>query len=83
MHLSYISEKYKIILRTTPVFQEELAEFYTHIPMEEIEVIFMNPFTGLNQTIATFRGDRKASMLWDLDHIGRLYDSVEQSFIEL
>lgn len=83
MHLSYIDDKYKVILKTTPIFQAELAEFYNHIPMEELEVTFLNPFTGINQTITAYRGDRKASILWDLDHIGRLYESVEQSFIEL
>lgn len=83
MHLSYIAEKYKIILKTTPLLQPQLTEFYSHIPMREITVKFFNPFTGQSHTIQCYRGDRKASMLFDFDGVGKLYDSVDQSLIEL
>lgn len=83
MHLSYIATKYKIILRTTPLLQPQLTEFYSHIPMREISVKFFNPFTGQFQTIQCYRGDRKVSMLGDWDKFGKLYDEVEQSLIEL
>ena len=83
MRLSYISTKYKIILKTTPLLQQQLVEFYSHIPMREISVKFFNPFTGQYQTINCYRGDRKVSMVGDWKGFGKLYDSVEQSLIEL
>lgn len=83
MHLSYIADKYKIILHTTPVFQQELTEFYSHIPMRAIQVKFFNPFTGQWHTAECYRGDRKAGMLFDFDGVGKLYDEVNQSLIEL
>ena len=83
MHLCYIADKYKIILHTTPLFQQELTEFYTHIPKRAITVKFFNPFTGTYKTIQCYRGDRKANMLFDFNGIGKLYDCVDQSFIEL
>lgn len=83
MRLSYIATKYKIILKTTPILQPQLTEFYSHIPMRSISVNFFNPFTGKWQTIQCYRGDRKVSMLGDWTGFGKLYDSVEQSLIEL
>ena len=83
MRLKYIADKFKIILNTTPVFQEQLTEFYNHIPMREISVKFFNPYTGEYKTIQCYRGDRKTSLIYDFDHIGKLYDSVSQSLIEL
>lgn len=83
MILNYIADKYKIILKTTPLFQQELTEFYSHIPMRTISVKFFNPFTGEYKTIQCYRGDRKASMLFDFNGIGKLYDEVDQSLIEL
>ena len=83
MHLSYIAEKYKIILRTTPVFQQELSEFYLHIPRRAITVRFFNPFTGEWNTVQCYRGDRKVNMIFDFEGVGKLYDEVEQSLIEL
>ena len=83
MHLSYITTKYKIILKTTPILQQQLTEFYSHIPMRAISVKFFNPFTGQWKTVQCYRGDRKASMLGDWNGFGKLYDSVEQSLIEL
>lgn len=83
MHLNYLSDKFKVILKTTPVFQQELIEFYKHIPMREISVKFFNPFTGEWKTIQCYRGDRKVSTLFDFDGFGKLYDEVDQSLIEL
>lgn len=83
MHLNYIATKYKIILKTTPLFQEQLTEFYSKIPRRAISVEFFNPYTGQWQTIQCYRGDRKVSMLFDFDGFGKFYDSVEQSLIEL
>lgn len=83
MKLNYIGTKYKVILKTTPLFQEQLTEFYSKIPRRAISVTFFNPFTGKNKTISVYRGDRKVSMLFDFDGVGKLYDQVDQSFIEL
>lgn len=83
MRLQYIADKYKIILKTTPVLQPQLTEFYSHIPMRAISVKFFNPFTGSWKTIQCYRGDRKVSMLFDFDGVGKLYDEVSQSLIEL
>lgn len=83
MRLNYIGTKYKVILKTTPLFQPMLTEFYSHIPRRAIAVTFFNPFTGQNHTINAYRGDRKVAMLFDLNHVGKLYDAVSQSFIEL
>lgn len=81
--MNYIGTKYKVILKTTPLFQEQLTEFYSKIPRRAISITFFNPFTGENKTISAYRGDRKVSMLFDFDGIGKLYDQVGQSFIEL
>lgn len=83
MKLNYIGTKYKVILKTTPLFQGQLTEFYSKIPRRAISVTFFNPFTGENKTISVYRGDRKVSMLFDFDGVGKLYDQVDQSFIEL
>lgn len=83
MRLSYIATKYKIILKTTPLLQPQLTEFYSHIPMRAISVNFFNPFTGQWQTAQCYRGDRKVSMLGDWKGFGKLYDETEQSLIEL
>ena len=83
MRLNYIGTKYKVILKTTPLFQAQLTEFYSHIPRRAISVTFFNPYTGENKTISAYRGDRKVSMLFDIDCIGKLYDAGSQSLIEL
>lgn len=83
MHLSYIATKYKIILKTTPLLQPQLTEFYSHIPRRAISVKFFNPYTGQWQTIQCYRGDRKVSMLGDWAKFGKLYDETELSLIEL
>lgn len=83
MHLNYIATKYKIVLKTTPAYQAQLTDFYNHIPRRAISVTFFNPFTGADYTMQAYRGDRKLSMLQDQTGIGKLYDSTEQSLIEL
>lgn len=83
MRLNYIGTKHKVILKTTPLFQAQLTEFYSHIPRRAISVTFFNPYTGESKTISAYRGDRKVSMLFDIDCVGKLYDAVNQSLIEL
>ena len=63
--------------------QEEFTNFYNNIPMAQLTVEFFNPYTNQMETHYCYRGDRKASMYWDRPVVGKLYNPVEQSFIEL
>ena len=83
MHLNYIGTKHKIIPKTTPVLQQQLTEFFNHIPRRAISVKFFNPYIGDYETIQCYRGDRKVSMQGDWDRFGKLYDGSELSLIEL
>lgn len=83
MRLNYVNTKYKIILKTTPVMQQQLTEFYNHIPRRAISVRFFNPYTGQWKTIQCYRGDRKVSMLGDWKGFGKLYNETDLSLIEL
>lgn len=83
MRLAYIATKYKIIFKTRPIHQKELEKMYEKLPRRELTVEFLNPFTGTYQTIKCYRGDRKVSMIWDRKYLGKLYEPVSQSLIEL
>lgn len=83
MHLNYIATKYKVILKTSPAYQGQLASFYNSIPRRAISVTFFNPFTNGNYTMQAYRGDRKVTMIQDQEGVDKLYDSTEQSLIEL
>ena len=84
MHYNPIAQKYKIILRTKSLTSEELVDFFSTIKnLKQLSVYFFCPYTGTFKTVNCYRGDRKASMLFDFDGFGKLYDSVEQSLIEL
>jgi len=83
MRLAYIATKYKIIFKTRPIHQKELEKIYEKLPRRELTVEFFNPFTGKYQTIQCYRGDRKTSMKWDRQYLGKLYEPVSQSLIEL
>ena len=83
MRLAYIATKYKIIFKSRPVHQEELEKIYEKLPRRELTVEFFNPFTGKYQTAQCYRGDRKVTMKWDRQYLGKLYEPVSQSLIEL
>lgn len=84
MHLNYIATKHKIVLKTTPVFQGQLTDFYGHLPMREMSVTCFCPFCGRDIAIQCYRGDRKAAMTDDWEGIDKFYEGgVEQSLIEL
>lgn len=83
MRLCYIGTKYKIIFKTRYIHQQELLNIYNNLPRTELSIYFFNPYTGTYQTIQCYRGDRKVSMKWDRLHIGKLYEPVSQSLIEL
>lgn len=83
MRLQYLGQKYKIVLQSRIMFQAELQDMYSKIPMQELTVEFWNPFTGSFKTIQAYRGDRKSQLHWDISGIGKLYEPVSQSLIEL
>lgn len=83
MRLCYIGTKYKIIFKTRYIHQEELKRIYNKLPRRQLSVEFFNPYTGEYQTIQCYRGDRKVSMKWDRQYLGKLYEPVSQSLIEL
>lgn len=83
MRLAYISTKYKIIFKTRYIHQKELERIYDKLPRRQMSVEFFNPYTGTYQTIQCYRGDRKVSMKWDRQYLGKLYEPVSQSLIEL
>lgn len=83
MKLNYLGSKYKIILKTTPAFQTQLTKFFEQLPMTAIYVYFYNPFIGNYSDGYFYRGDRKVTTIYDIQGIGRLYDSTEVSLIEI
>lgn len=83
MRLAYIGTKYKIIFKTRYIHQEELKKIYDKLPRRQLSVEFFNPYTGAYQTIQCYRGDRKVNMKWDRQYLGKLYEPVSQSLIEL
>lgn len=83
MRLAYIATKYKIIFKTRYIHQKELEKIYEKLPRRQLSVEFFNPYTGTYQTIQCYRGDRKVNMKWDRQYIGKLYEPVSQSLIEL
>lgn len=83
MRLAYIATKYKIIFKTRYIHQKELEKIYKKLPRRELTVEFFNPYTGTYQTIKCYRGDRKVNMKWDRQYLGKLYEPVSQSLIEL
>lgn len=84
MHYNPVNEKYKIVLHTRNLTQEELIDFFSTIKiLETIEVEFLNPYTGEIDTIECYRGDRKVTMKWDRTDKGILYNPMDISLIEL
>lgn len=83
MRLAYIATKYKIIFKTRYIHQKELEKIYDKLPRRQMSVEFFNPYTGTYQTIQCYRGDRKVNMKWDRQYLGKLYEPVSQSLIEL
>lgn len=83
MRLAYIGTKYKIIFKTRYIHQKELKKIYEKLPRRELTVEFFNPYTDSWQTIQCYRGDRKVNMKWDRQYLGKLYEPVSQSLIEL
>ena len=84
MHYNPIAEKYKIILHTKHLSQEDFTRFFSKIlPLKQYTVKFFNPYSGTFKTIKCYRGDRKATMKWDRTDKGILYNPTDISLIEL
>ena len=84
MRYNPIAEKYKIILHTKPLTQEELTTFFSTIKvLKELTVTYFNPYTGQTRTANCYRGDRKITMKWDRTDVGILYNPTDISLIEL
>lgn len=83
MKLSYLGEKYKIILQFRPQHQTEITALFSKIPMQQLSVYFFNPYKNAYQTIQCYRGDRNLKMIWDRTKLGKLYEPVEFSLIQL
>ncbi len=84
MHYNPVAEKYKIILHTKYLTQEELNEFISSIrQLKEYMVRYFNPYTGTVRTAQCYRGDRKITMKWNRTDKGILYNPTDISLIEL
>lgn len=84
MHYNPIAVKYKIILHTKHLTQEEMTEFFTNLKiLKQFSVYFFNPYTGTYKTANCYRGDRKITMKWNRTDKGILYNPTDISLIEL
>lgn len=84
MHYNPIAQKYKIILHTTYLTQEQASDFFSTIKiLKELNVKFFDPYTGEYKTASCYRGDRKIKMKWDRTDKGILYNPVDISLIEV
>ena len=84
MRYNPVDDKYKIILHTKPLTQEELTDFFSTIRvMKELEVTYFNPYTGQMRTAECYRGDRKITMKWNRSDVGILYEPSSISLIEM
>ena len=84
MHYNPVAEKYKIILHTKYLTQEELSDFFSTIrPLKQYSVNFFDPYAGIYRTAMCYRGDRKVTMKWNRTDKGILYNPADISLIEL
>ena len=84
MRYNPVNEKYKIILHTPSMTQEQAQTFFNVIKtLKTYSVTYFNPYTGQTRTAICYRGDRKITMKWDRTDVGILYEPFEVSLIEL
>ena len=68
MKVKVVASKYKIILTLPPMMKDEFVNIFQYINNQvEHQVEFFDPFSGQMKTIETYRGDRKASIKWNID----------------
>lgn len=84
MHYNPVAQKYKVILHTKYLTQEEFTDFFSTIKnLKQLSVYFFDPYTATYKTINCYRGDRKVTMKWNRTDIGILYNPTDISLIEL
>lgn len=83
MRLNIVNSKYKLLIKTTYLTQNQLQTFFSKIPVGTLSVTYYNPYTGTNRTANMYRGDRKVSMKWNTTTRGKVYEPVEISLVEL
>ncbi len=84
MHYNPVAEKYKLILHTKHLSQEDFTKLFSKLlPLKQYKVTFLNPYSGTFKTINCYRGDRKATMKWDRKDKGILYNPTDISLIEM
>lgn len=84
MRYNPINEKYKIILHTPSLTQEQVSVFFNILKvLKTFTVKYFNPYTGEYRTATCYRGDRSITMKWDRKDVGILYEPFDISLIEL
>lgn len=84
MHYNPVAQKYKVILHTKYLTQEEFTDFFSTIKnLKQLSVYFFDPYTATYKTINCYRGDRKVTMKWNRTDRGILYNPTDISLIEL
>lgn len=84
MHYNPVNDKYKIILHTKNLTQEELMDCCSTLKIaKEFTVEFFNPYEGEMTTIKCYRGDRKVTMKWDRTDTGILFEPFDIHLVEL
>lgn len=83
MILNVVSTKYRLDLVCRYLDNEEFIDFYSQIKLAPtMTVEFYNPFTGTNQTIYAYRGDRGARPYMPYGN-GFILEGPTQALIEL
>ena len=84
MHYNPVAQKYKVILHTKYLTQEEFTDFFSTINnLKQLSVYFFDPYTATYKTINCYRGDRKGTMKGNRTDRGILYNPTDISLIEL
>lgn len=84
LHYNPVAQKYKVILHTKYLTQEEFTDFFSTIKnLKQLSVYFFDPYTATYKTINCYRGDRKVTMKWNRTDRGILYNPTDISLIEL
>ncbi len=84
MHYNPVAEKYKIILHTRHLENEEIQDFFSTIKrLKVLSVKYFNPYIGTMRTANCYRGDRKVTMKWNREDKGMLFNPVDISLVEL
>lgn len=86
MKMKVVATKYKIILTLPPMLKAEFVNFFQYINNSVTHTVqYFNPFTGQMRTAQCYRGDRKATIKWNIDPATNnvMNESTTISLIEL